>query len=188
MSATPLRWADQGGRFPSPSRRFRDGPRDLRERLNMRRILGAGVHAIVQVEPALRHVQEWTTPAGLYNFCPMVRRIIALLAALYLAIVATAATAHAARATLEDAVVSAHAGHAAMADSTHAACGEKSGCSAGDADSCAAACAALICFIVPVQGDVFVDHFTITHVRPVDSMGLGHNPGLNERPPQTRLL
>ena len=118
----------------------------------------------------------------------MVRRIIALLAALSLAIVATAATAHAARATLEDAVVSAHAGHAAMADSTHAACGEKSGCSAGDADSCAAACAALICFIVPVQGDVFVDHFTITHVRPVDSMGLGHNPGLNERPPQTRLL
>ncbi len=119
----------------------------------------------------------------------MFGRVIAFLAVLSLAVVTAMTTAHAARATLDDTVVAAHASHmTAKADTGSSACGEKSACASGDAGKCATACAGLLSYIAPIQGGTFENDSATMRVRPVAMATLGHSPGLNEQPPKTRLL
>ncbi len=119
----------------------------------------------------------------------MFRRVVALLAVLSFAVVTAVTTAHAARMTLDDTVVAAHASHMmAKADTGNSACAEKSDCGASDAGQCATACAGLLSYIAPTPGDMFEDHFTTTPGLPADMATLGRSPGLSERPPKTRLL
>lgn len=122
-------------------------------------------------------------------FCTMFRRVIALLAVLSFAVVTAVTAAHAARTTLDDTVVAAHASHMmTKADAGNFACGEKFDCGASEAGKCATACASVLSCIAPTQVDAFEDHFTTTHVRPADMTTLGRSPALSERPPKTRLL
>ena len=122
-------------------------------------------------------------------FCAMFRRMVALLAVLSFAVVTAVTAAHAARMTLDDTVVAAHASHTmAKADIGNSACGKKSDCGASDAGRCATACAGLLSCIAPTQVDAFETHFTTTHVRPADMATFGRSPGLNEQPPKTHLL
>lgn len=119
----------------------------------------------------------------------MLGRVIAFLAILSFAVVTAMTAAHTARATVDDAVVAAHASHMmAKPDAGNSACGKKSGSGASDAGKCATACASLVSYIAPTQGAAFETHFNTTQVRPADTATPGHSPGLNDQPPKTRLL
>lgn len=120
-------------------------------------------------------------------FLPMLARVVAFLAALSFAVVTAMSTVHAARVSLDEAVAG-HSDHMITAAETDTACGASLQCSSGDASRCAAACAGLLSFIAPTQGDTFVDHFSTQEVLPVDTASPSHTPGLNERPPRLRLL
>lgn len=120
--------------------------------------------------------------------CSMFGRVFALLAVLCFGVITSMTVAHAARMTLDD-TQTAHAEHMmAAADNGDLSCDEMHHCGFADDDSCAAACAGLLSYIVPAQGEAFAARFTSTNDLPVEPVAIGRSPELTERPPQRRLL
>lgn len=122
-------------------------------------------------------------------FRRMFGRIVALLVVLSLAVVTAMTAAHAARMMLDGTVALAHGSHTmATTDAGGPDCGTGSDCGAGDAAACAMTCAGALGVIAPVSGAESEDRLRAAHALPADTDASGQGPGLNERPPEIRLL
>lgn len=123
----------------------------------------------------------------------MFGRIVALLVVLSFAVLTAMTAAHAARTMPDGRVGAAHDSHMmAKPDTGSADCGTGSDCGTNDAAACAMACA-MTCagatgVIASVPDATIEDRPRAAHTLPVDMDARGRGPGLNERPPKSRLL
>lgn len=123
-------------------------------------------------------------------FWGMIARLVAMLAILAIAVVTTAAPAHAARMGMGSGMDRAmHVGDAMRsADSAGLACDAGQPCGSADAGMCGFACTALSAILTSPGGPAGQVHGPVSHGLPADATHASRVPGLNERPPQPRLL
>lgn len=129
-------------------------------------------------------------------FWRMIARLVAMLAILAIAVVTTVAPAHAARMGMGSGMDRAmHVGDAThvgdamrSADSAGLACDAGQPCGSADAGMCGFACTALSAILTSPGGPAGQVHGPVSHGLPADATHASRVPGLNERPPQPRLL
>lgn len=118
----------------------------------------------------------------------MMRRLVTLISAVALVVVATFGTAHGAGLAAKDAQ-SLHAAHSMIAQSdSHAGCDPATSRDRAKADGCAAACAALTGCLCATGDMPAATHPRPVHRHPEATVAQGQDPALRERPPRRRLL
>lgn len=117
----------------------------------------------------------------------MFARAVTMLAMLAIAVVAAIAPAHAARMN----AVPDHAVHMAemqAPQSDKASCDGDRHCGSADVGMCEFVCTGLSVFLPSPSGEACQSCSRVSHDRPSEEHHAGRAPGLNERPPQIRLL
>ncbi|MGX0878550.1 hypothetical protein ACSSV4_003251 [Roseovarius sp. MBR-154] len=120
----------------------------------------------------------------------MYARVITLLAILAITVVTTATSAHATRMSMNSGAD--HATH--FADMMHSPvivgpdCDAGEHCGSADAEMCAFVCVGLSPFLTSAGGEAGDAHGTASHDVASEAIHVSRAPGLNERPPQLRLL
>lgn len=121
-------------------------------------------------------------------FVTMLTRAIAMLAVLMIAAVTTLAPAHAARMGTMPEQAAHVAGMVQDTQGANASCDSKQHCDSAAAGVCEFACAG-ISILLPSPGDEVARGFLSVHRHLPSAERLASRaPGLNERPPRTRLL
>lgn len=122
-------------------------------------------------------------------FVGMFARVLSILAVLAIAVVTTVGAAHAARMDGIQADHAAHVGAMMQAPANaHPSCDDGQHCGSADAAVCEFICAGLSIFLTMPSveaGDAFGP---ASHDLPPDANHVSWAPGLNERPPEVRLL
>lgn len=118
----------------------------------------------------------------------MIRRAMAMLVVVAVALVTAVATGHAVR-------MDGYAGHATHTSqiitteaSSGPACGDEQSCGPASAALCAFVCVGGLSFIFPDQGTATFEQRSISFKRPDMTAVRGHDQGRNDRPPISYLL